>query len=103
MDDDKVVKNLPASVDMDPSESQTLSGLQEDSPEKCEIESVLGILPSIAPHLPKKKDAQLIETLNKELYQHNIKNHTNINPLVSVVLYIVRTTLVNIMYFSKMN
>ena len=78
MDDDKAGKNSPASVDMGPSEMQTLSSLQGDSHNVCEIESVLGILPSLAPHLPKEKDAEIVKTLNVGLDQHNKKNHTTI-------------------------
>ena len=76
MDDDKTAKNLPGAVDMGPSQLQTLSGLQGDSHDGCEIESVLGVLPSIAPHLPKEKDVPVVETLNDGLYQHNKKNNT---------------------------
>ena len=54
MDDIPSGKNLPASVDLGPSEVQTLSGLQCNSPETCEFDSVLGILPSLAPHIRKK-------------------------------------------------
>ena len=78
IDDDEGAKNLPASVDMGPCQLQTLSGVQEDSLNGCEIESVLGVLPLIAPHLPKEKDAQVINTLNDGLSQHNKKNHATI-------------------------
>jgi hypothetical protein len=78
IDDNLSAKNLPASVDLGPSEVQTLSGLQCDSPETCEIDSVLGILPSLAPHIPKEKDAQVIQTLKNGLDIHNKKNHTSI-------------------------
>lgn len=84
MDDIEAAKNMPASEDMGPSESQTLSGLQNISDNLCENQSVLGILPSIAPHLPKEKDVQVIETLNSELNQLNKKNKTTIQfPYVS--------------------
>ena len=55
MDDNNAAKNLPASVDLGPSKEQTLSGLQCESFEACEIDSVLGILPSLAPYIPKEK------------------------------------------------
>src|SRR5437868_10396220 len=75
MDDGHDVKNLPASVDLGPSEGQTLSGLQCDSPEECEIDTVLGVLPSLAPHIPKEKDAPVIQLITEELDLHNKKNH----------------------------
>src|SRR5687768_966563 len=78
MDDSQTAKNLPISVELGPSEGQTLSGLQGDSPEECEIDSVLGILPSIDPHTPKEKDVEVIETINKKLDIHNKKNHATI-------------------------
>ena len=78
MNDNLAYYNLPSSVDMGPCESQTLSGLQKDSNDTCEIESVLGVLPSVAPHLPKEKDAQVVSTLNTELNLHNKKNQTTI-------------------------
>jgi hypothetical protein len=53
--DDHSAKNSPASVDLGPSDVQTLSGLQSDSSDTCEIDTVLGILPSEAENLPKKK------------------------------------------------
>ena len=64
MDDNQDTMNMPASVDMGPCEFQTLSGLQGDLHNGCEIDSVLGVLPSVAPHIPKEKDAQVISTLN---------------------------------------
>jgi hypothetical protein len=67
MDDDHAVNNSPASVDLGPSEVQTLSGLQSDSPEACEFESVLGILPSKDNNLPKEKDVPMIQKINKKL------------------------------------
>ena len=78
MDDENIAKSMPGSVDMGPSELQTLSGLQGDSHDTCEIESVLGVLPSVAPHLPKKKDAPVIESLNAGLNLHNKKNQASI-------------------------
>ena len=78
MDDDKGGKNLPSSIDMGPSELQTLSGLQQDSDDTCEVETVLGVLPSIAAHLPNEKDRQVMNTLNDGLNQHNKKNHSTI-------------------------
>src|SRR5687767_9618075 len=78
MDDDKSAQNLPGLVDMGPSQLQTLSGLKGDSYDACEIESVLGILPSVAPHIPKEKDEEVINTLNIGLNEHNKKNHTKI-------------------------
>ena len=78
MDDDEGAKNLPASVDMGPCQLQTLSGLQDDTHDACEIESVLGVLPSLAPQLPKEKDEQVVNTLNDGLNLHNKKNHTTI-------------------------
>ena len=77
--DDHAARNLPESVDLGPSEMQTLSGLQCDSPEACEFESVLGILPSKDEDLPKEKDVPMIQKINKKLDQHNKKNHTTIN------------------------
>ena len=76
VDDPYNAKNLPASVDLGPSEVQTLTGLQSNSPEACEIDTVMGILPSLDPHLPKKKDAPVIKKLSKGLDQGNKKNHT---------------------------
>ena len=76
MEDDKAGKNLPASVDKGPCELQTMSALQEDLQDASEVETVLGVLPSIAPHLPKKKDAEVINTLNDGLNQHNKKKQT---------------------------
>ena len=73
MDDDHAPKNLPASVDMGPCELQTLSGFQGISHDACKIESVLGVLPSVASHLPKEKDAQVVKALNTELNKHNKK------------------------------
>lgn len=70
--------NLPGSVDMGPCEMQTLSGLQGESHDGCEIDSVLGVLPSFVPHLPKEKDEEIINALNKELMDHNTKNQTAI-------------------------
>lgn len=78
VDDNQESKTLPASVDLGPCELQTLSGLQGDLHNECEIEAVLGILPSIAPHLPKEKDAQVMNSLKVELNLHNKKNHTTI-------------------------
>src|SRR5687767_14395447 len=75
IDDDKACKNLPSSVDMGLCQSQTLSSIQKDSQEASGIEPVLGVLPSLAAHLPKEKDAQLIDTLSNGLKQHNNKNH----------------------------
>ena len=49
MDNDHAVKISPASVDLGPSEDQTLSGLQCESSEACEIDMVMGILLSIRP------------------------------------------------------
>jgi hypothetical protein len=76
--DEKATKNLPVSVDMGPSELQTLSGLQRDSNDGCEIESVLGFLPLLVPHLPKEKDKEVMKTLNAGLDVHNKKNCTTI-------------------------
>ena len=56
---------------MGPSQLQTLSGLKGDSQDVCEIESVLGVLPGLAPHVPKEKDVQIIEKLNIGLNIHN--------------------------------
>ena len=67
--------NLPGSVDIGPSESQTLSGFTESSHNSCAVESILGILPSVAPHLLKEKDTKIIKTLNAGLDQHNKKNN----------------------------
>ena len=73
MDDNQDTKNMPASVDKGPCEMQTLSGLQGDLRHGCEIDSVLGILPSVAPYIPKEKDAQVVNTLNVGLKLHNKK------------------------------
>ena len=80
MNGDKAAKNFPSLVDMGPSELQTLSCLQEDVNDACEaeIENVMGVLPSVAPHLPKDKDAEVMNTLTTGLNQHNKKNHTTI-------------------------
>ena len=75
MINDPAAKNLPASVDLGLTKGQTLSGLQCESPKTCEIGSVLGILPSLALHIPKEIDAQVIQILTKELDIHNKKNH----------------------------
>ena len=69
---------MPGTVDLGPSESQTLSGGKDKSDNTCEIQAVLGILPSLSPHTPKAKDAKLIQELNDELDEHNKKNHTTI-------------------------
>ena len=84
MDYNDVTNNSPSSVDLGPSEVQTLSGLQCDSPETSELETVLGILPSPDQHLPKKKDVPVIHKLNEELDKHNKKNHTAVKfPYIS--------------------
>ena len=75
MNSEKAMNNSPSSVDMSPCESQTLSGLQGDL---HKIDSVLGLLPSMAPHLPKEKDNKVINTVNAELDHHNKKNFTSI-------------------------
>ena len=76
--DEGTSSNFPASADMGPCQLQTLLGFQGDIHNGCEIDSVLGVLPSMAPHLPKEKDKQVINTLNTELDHHNKKNHTTI-------------------------
>lgn len=53
--DSHAVKNVTASIDLGPSEVQTLSGLQCNPPDECEIDTVLGVLPSKARDLPQKK------------------------------------------------
>ena len=73
MDEEVATKSLPSSIDMGPCETQTLSGLQEDLHNGCEIDSVLGLLPSMAPHLPKEKDKEVLNSLNTELDHHNKK------------------------------
>jgi len=78
LDDDQAAMNLPGSVDMGPCQMQTLSGLQDNSHKGCEIDSVLGLLPSMATHLPKEKDKEVIDALNANLDHHNKKNHTTI-------------------------
>jgi hypothetical protein len=84
MDNEEAMNNLPSSVDMGPCETQTLSGLQGDLHNGCEIDSVLGLLPSMAPHLPKEKDKEVLNSLNTELDHHNKKNNTTIQfPYVS--------------------
>ena len=84
MDYNDVTNNSPSSVDLGPSEVQTLSGLQCDSPETSELETVLGILPSPDQHSPKKKDVPVIHKLNEELNKHNKKNHTAVKfPYIS--------------------
>ena len=75
MEDDHEPMSTPASVDLGPSEVQTLSRLQCQSSEPCEIDSVLGVLPSLVQHLPKEKDDHVIQSINKELDQHNKKHH----------------------------
>ena len=55
MDEEVDAKNLQSLVDMGQYETQTLSSLQGDLHNGCEIESVLGLLPSMAPHLQKKR------------------------------------------------
>ena len=69
---------MPASVDLGPSETQTLSGLQEHQQDPCKVESVLGILSSGVPHIFKEKDAQVIDALNIGVDQHNKKNNDTI-------------------------
>src|SRR5688572_18883493 len=78
MDDKQGAKNLPSSVDMGPCELQTLSGLQEDSHDGFEIDPVMGVLPSMAAHLPKEKDEEVMDTLNNGLKEHNAKKGTTI-------------------------
>ena len=53
-------------------------GLEGNSPDQCDIEAVLGVLPSLAPHIPKEKDEHVIEQLKNGLDIHNKKNHTTI-------------------------
>ena len=72
--DDEGISNLPGSVDMGPSHSQTLSGLQYNSQEEEEAHTVLGLLPSLSAHLPKEKDAHIVKSLINEL-DHSNKNH----------------------------
>lgn len=76
--DDEAAMNFPGSVDIGPSELQTLSGFTETSHNSCAAESILGMLPSVAPHLPKEKDTEIIKTLNAGLDQHNKKNNKTI-------------------------
>ena len=88
MDEEVAAKSLPSSIDMGPCESQTISGLQKDSNDACEIDSVLGLLPSMAPHLPKEKDNKVINAVNAELDHHNKKNSTSIQfPYASLNTY----------------
>ena len=74
MDDNQDTKNMPASVDMGLCELHTLSGLQKNLLNRCEIDSVLEVLPSVAPHITKRKDAQVTNTLNVGLNLHNKKS-----------------------------
>ena len=76
--DDEAAMNFPGSVDIGPSELQTLSGFTENSHNSGAPESILGMLPSVAPHLPKEKDTEIIKTLNAGLDQHNKKNNKTI-------------------------
>ncbi len=63
-DDEKFGMNLPGTVDMGPSETQTMSGLQNGSNNTDEVDSVMGILPSVIPHIPKEKDKEVIDSIN---------------------------------------
>ena len=78
MNDKVATKHLPSSVDMGPFQMQTLSGLQGNLYNGCEIDSVLGLLPLMAPHLPKEKDIEIINAVNAELDCHSKKNSTSI-------------------------
>ena len=78
LDSDEGMSNLPGLVDLGPSHSQTLSGLQQNSQEIEEAQTVLGILPSLSAHLPKEKDAHIVNSLTDGLDQCNKSRHTTI-------------------------
>jgi hypothetical protein len=65
-------------VDLGPSHSQTLSGLQQNSQEIEEPQSILGILPSLSAHIPKEKDANIVNSLIDGLDKCNKNHHTTI-------------------------
>jgi hypothetical protein len=77
-DEEEDQSSKAGAVDLGPSESQTLSGVSENPEDGCEADTVLGILPSIAPHLPKAKDVEVVNTINSGLDEHNKKHHTTI-------------------------
>ena len=79
LDDDENINNLPGSVDMGPSHSQTLSGLQQTAQEEVEeAHTVLGLLPSLSAHIPKEKDAHIVNALTDEINNCNKNHHTTI-------------------------
>ena len=63
---------------MGSSHSQTLSGLQENSQEKDEAQTVLGILPSLFAHVSKMKNAHIVNSMIDELNKCDKKLSNNI-------------------------
>ena len=78
IDNDERMSNKPGAVDLGPCHSQTLSGLQQESQETEEAQTVLGILPSLSVHIPKEKDAHIVNSLIDGLDQCNKNRHTTI-------------------------
>ena len=78
LDTDEGISNQPGLVDLGPSHSQTLSGLQPNSQEIEEAQTILGILPSSSAHIPKEKDAHIVNTLINGLDQSNKSCHRTI-------------------------
>ena len=78
IDNDERMSNKPGAVDLGPCHSQTLSGLQQESQETEEAQTVLGILPSLSVHIPKGKDAHIVNSLIDGLDQCNKNRHTTI-------------------------
>jgi hypothetical protein len=77
LDNDEKMSNKPGAVDLGPCHSQTLSGLQQEPQETEEVQTVLGILPSLSVYIPKEKDAHIVNTLLDGLDQCN-KSHQTI-------------------------
>ena len=78
LDTDEGISNQPGLIDLGPSYSQTLSGLQQNSQETDEAQTILGILPSLSAHIPKEKDAHIVNSLIIGLDQCNKNHHTTI-------------------------
>ena len=78
LDTDEGISNQPGLVDLGPCHSQTLSGLQQNSQEIEEAQTILGILPSLSAHIPKEKDAHIVNSLIDGLDQCNKSCHTTI-------------------------
>ena len=78
IDENENSSNNPSLVDLGPSESQTLSGCDSGMEDINNVDSVLGILPSSLPDLPKEKDGAALNTLKTALEEHNNRNQTTL-------------------------